>query len=85
MKRKKDAGGRRAKKIVLRVFLVVAILLLVAIATGVGAVAYVAITLDSDEDMAVMEAMRGSRTTRIWAPQRGGGGEIDAEHYSPVE
>lgn len=85
MKRKKDAGGRRAKKIVLRVLLVVAILLLIAIATGVGVVAYVAITLDSDEDMAVMEAMRGSRTTRIWAPKRGGDGEIDAENYSPVE
>lgn len=86
MKRKKDAGERHAKKIVLRVLLVVAILLLVALLTGVGVVAYVAVTLDSDEDMAVMEAMRGSRTTRIWAPKRGTTGEeIVAENYSPVE
>ena len=55
-------------------------------ATGIGVVAYVAATLDSDEDMAIMEAMRGSRTTRIFAPERRGDDEqIDADHYSPVE
>ena len=64
----------------------IAILLTVGILTGVGVVAYVAVTLDSEEDMEVMEAMRGSRTTRIWAPRRESGGEsIDVNNYSPVE
>lgn len=64
----------------------IAILLAVGILTGVGVVVYVAVTLDSEEDMEVMEAMRGSRTTRIWAPRRESGGEsIDADNYSPVE
>ena len=94
MKKEKYTGGVKGKKksdkrrgsIALRVLLIVTILFATGILTGVGVVAYVAVTLDSEEDMQVMEAMRGSRTTRIWAPRRESGGEsIDANNYSPVE
>lgn len=85
MKLKKDVGARRTQKILRGVLLVFITLLLLAIVTGIGVVAYVAVTLDFDEDMAVMETMRGSRTTRIWAPERGSNDAISAENYSPVE
>ena len=84
-KEKKQSDKRRGS-IARRVLLVVTILLAVGILTGIGVVVYVAATLDSTEDMKVMEAMRGSRTTRIWTPRRESGGEsIDASNYFPVE
>lgn len=86
MKKKKDTSGRSRGRILRRILLVVALLLLGTIVAGVSVVAYVAVTLDSDEDMAIMEAMRGSRTTRIWAPERKGDhASIDPTNYSPIE
>lgn len=86
MKQRSRRGGKPRGRILRRILLVAAVTVGVAVVGAFGVVGYVAATLDTEADMEVMEAMRGSRTTRIWAPERtGAGDEIDAEHYIPVE
>lgn len=86
MKQRSKHGRAQRGRLLRRILFVVAATVGVAVVGAFGVVAHVAATLDIEADMEVMEAMRGSRTTRIWAPLRTGAGDvIDAEHYTPVE
>ena len=81
-KEKKKRTGRRVRRVLLWLLLVLVLTILV----GIGVVAVAAGHLDLDEDMAVMEAMRGSRTTRIYYPENGENrATLTAENYLPAE
>ena len=84
--KKRREKKRRAGRVIRQTLTVLLVLTLFAGASGIGIVAYTAAHLDSEEDLAVMEAMRGSRTTRIWMPRRGTDrGTLTLENYVPEE
>lgn len=81
-KEKSKRTVRRVRRVLLWLLLVLVLTILV----GIGIVAVAAGHLDLDEDMAVMEAMRGSRTTRIYYPENGEmRAALTAENYLPAE
>ncbi len=84
-KRKGKTAGR-AGKIMQRTLTVLACLLLALLLAGTGAVAWTAAHLDDEADMEVMEAMRGSRTSRLYAPDgKVPRASLTLDNYRPVE
>ncbi len=86
MKNNEKKGQRKRIKPVFAFLLTVGIACLLLLASGATTIGVIALTTDSREDMRVMEMMRGSRTTRLYAPKENSSREgLTIENYVPVE